>query len=541
MLSSSHSNSTPDASPRSGHTVVSLPQHSPLGRFEDNQILQTPGSTYTSRMPSRLRSPAGEPQRRLSPAATPDHGASRPMSFGDSSLHAVPTSLQRHFHHQRNQSSSELHPLATSSSPSTGHRRLRPHSVDMPFTGDNRTARTPEAASRGMLTGWLPGSPSSTDVDGSIPLSRNSTVSPSGLGRIGKKTPTTSRQTHSGRNSPSPSPSRFAFLSSLSSLTKSAPPPAEYDEQSDQDGLLNLNIDEALFPEISSPTGPRDPFSPAAFKNLEATATALLTKFQAAYRQQSTTLRVFRSEREAQADEMEEMETRTRHLKLQLEDMGRQALEREQEMKALRAALEKERTANREGLAPAAPVASDGSTIVSEDLGVEEDQDGQRWSKTGSSSLEETDEESICGSPSVFSRSRSPTNPTAPGGGPEAGAGAGAAAGVPADLATQRQRARGATTTSQPRAVSRTPQAQPQPPISAFQKLVRGITAAEGSGNRGPATCRNCEGLSERAAWDTVSLLREENRTLKTRVAELESCVEGALDVVNGLAIPRAS
>lgn len=396
----------------------------------------------------------------------------------------------------------------------------------MTFTGDNRTPRTPEASPRGLLAGWMPASPSSADVEGSIPMSRGSTASPSGLGRFVKTPTATPRQTRNSKNCPSPNTSRFAFLSSLSSLTKSSPAPAEYDEQSDQDGLLNLNINEALFPDTSSPSGPRDPFSPAAFKNLETTATALLTKFQAAYRQQSTTLRALRSEREAQADEMEEMETRTRHLKLQLENMARQALEREQEMKALRAALEKERAASREGAAP--PVASDGSsTIVSEDLGAEEDQVGQRWSKAGSCSLEETDEESIGDSPSVFSRSRSPTNPTA--GGPEAGAGAQAGGASSADPATQqRQRSRGAASKAQPRAGPQTQQ------MNAFQKLVRGITgdAADASG-----ACRNCEGLSERAAWDTVSLLREENRTLKTRVGELESCIEGALDVVNGIRI----
>ncbi|ROT40361.1 hypothetical protein SODALDRAFT_321729 [Sodiomyces alkalinus F11] len=533
MLNPSDSNCVADAPLRSEHAVVTVSEspHPELESFEDKQNIQPPGSAYTtSRTPLRLRSPADQAQHQLPPAATLDNGASRPMSFGDSSLHPVPTSLQRHFHHQRNQSSSELRPSATFSSPSTGHRRLRPHSVDMPFTGDNRTAHTLESASRGMLAGWLPGSPSSTDAEVSIPLSRSSTVSPSTFSRIGR-TPNASRQSQNSKNAPSPSTSRFAFLSSLSSLTKSTPAPAEYDEQSDQDGLLSLNIQEALFPDVSSPTGPRDAFSPAAFKNLEAAATALLTKFQTVYRQQSTTLKVFRSEREAQADEIEEMEMRTRHLKLQLENMARQALDQEQEMKALRAALEKEKMAGREVVPP---VTSDGSTIVSEDLGAEDDQDGQRWSKTSSSSLDDTDEESICDSPSVFSRSRSPANPIASGGGLEAGAAATAAAGMSADPATQRQRnSRGGTTSkSQLRAVPPVPQAQPQAQtqISAFQKLVRGIT-----GETEASACRNCEGLSERAAWDTVSLLREENRTLKTRVAELESCVEGALDVVNGL------
>ena len=38
-------------------------------------------------------------------------------------------------------------------------------------------------------------------------------------------------------------------------------------------------------------------------------------------------------------------------------------------------------------------------------------------------------------------------------------------------------------------------------------------------------------------AWDTVGLLRAENRGLKERVGELEGCVEGALDLCSGLGL----
>jgi cell division septum initiation protein DivIVA len=38
-------------------------------------------------------------------------------------------------------------------------------------------------------------------------------------------------------------------------------------------------------------------------------------------------------------------------------------------------------------------------------------------------------------------------------------------------------------------------------------------------------------------AWDTVNLLKDENKGLKDRVEELETAVEGALDVVNGIGL----
>jgi len=50
-------------------------------------------------------------------------------------------------------------------------------------------------------------------------------------------------------------------------------------------------------------------------------------------------------------------------------------------------------------------------------------------------------------------------------------------------------------------------------------------------------SCRNCEGQDASAAWNTVSLLRDENKGLKRRVGELESAVEEVLDAVNGVSM----
>ena len=66
--------------------------------------------------------------------------------------------------------------------------------------------------------------------------------------------------------------------------------------------------------------------------------------------------------------------------------------------------------------------------------------------------------------------------------------------------------------------------------MSAFQKILKGI-----SGDEPAAGCQNCKGQDASVAWDTVGMLRDENRYLKTRVGELEVAVEGALDFVNGI------
>lgn len=92
--------------------------------------------------------------------------------------------------------------------------------------------------------------------------------------------------------------------------------------------------------------GPADPLDPTSFHDLLTHATAMIETMQNAYRQQSAALRELQAEHAAQADELEESQTRGRLLKTQLEDMGerlatqerqceeRLVLEREQRVEA---------------------------------------------------------------------------------------------------------------------------------------------------------------------------------------------------------------
>ncbi|KAK0753169.1 hypothetical protein B0T18DRAFT_396157 [Schizothecium vesticola] len=84
-----------------------------------------------------------------------------------------------------------------------------------------------------------------------------------------------------------------------------------------------------------------------------------------------------------------------------------------------------------------------------------------------------------------------------------------------------------------PPARARVQQPQPQPQLSAFQKIIKGI-AGDAEETNG---CTNCRGRDASVAWDTLSVLRDENKHLKVRMGELEVAVEGALDLVNGIGL----
>ena len=72
--------------------------------------------------------------------------------------------------------------------------------------------------------------------------------------------------------------------------------------------------------------------------------------------------------------------------------------------------------------------------------------------------------------------------------------------------------------------------------MSALQKIIRGISG-ETDSTETSSDCDKCKGQEASIAWDTVSLLRDENKHLKHRVGQLEVAVEGALDLVNGIGL----
>ncbi|KAI1117056.1 hypothetical protein F5Y14DRAFT_404658 [Nemania sp. NC0429] len=433
--------------------------------------------------------------------------------------------------HQRQQSAPILparRPSTPSLPPSRAHSPKR--SQAMPLTGDRRGGNSP-----GRFGGRLSGR--------STPPVDHDTAFPSNHGRAPVDT-----------TPKSAAPSRLGFLASFTSrMASPTQSPARTDDE-----LCDLDVEAALFPASTPLDG--EAFSPAAYKNLQANATGLLHRMQDAYRQRTTALREMQAEREAYDEEMEEMELRARHFKSQLETMAAKAAEQEKAMQQLVAELQAERRAHRHHeereqqrarLFRGTSGEDGGSVVGNEDLCVDEDE-RKRW-RASNSTLKsdisiDTDGDSA-ESESIFSRSRSPTAMTCV---TENESLMDVPVPVSATPSLHLSPGSGLGLSLGPHHPPTRAAAAPKPKsaqqLTAFQRLVKGISAIKeegetpGSGSRSgsrprPDTCRNCGGQDSSVAWNTVSLLRDENSALKQRVAHLEVAVEGALDVVNGIKI----
>ena len=366
-------------------------------------------------------------------------------------------------------------------------------SPDMSFTGDKMPGVAVEGPQRRRFSGWFGRAPNAEADSPTCSANKPLKIATS--------------QSNTPKVSPSSANRRFSFFGPSISAPKTpiSAPVLEDDE------LASLDIQSALFPGGQPNDGAA--FSPAAFKNLQMVATGLLTRFQVAYQQRTTELRDIRAEQEVKEEEQSEMETRVQHLKMQLEEMGRKVAERESSIQTLLDELTEEKQQRmEEHMARAkAPRPSDAMTI-SEDLGVEEDQrrHGRRSSAetTKSDSSLDTDEESI-EEASIFSISRSPTMPTSA-----------------AEIALAEQLA------SLPKQMVLVERQRKQSNAQSgpFQKFFKG----QGQGGDQSVTgCHKCKETG--LAWETVNLLKSENKGLKDRVVELETAVDTALDAVNGL------
>ncbi|KAL7626745.1 hypothetical protein AAE478_003519 [Parahypoxylon ruwenzoriense] len=466
--------------------------------------------------------------------------------------------------HQRQQSAPSFPSLpyafdTRQGSPIRGGGHARHQSQGMPYTGDGRARSGGRGGGGGRR--WLSGT-STPPNDGGAASADTTPKSKRGAATdVDNSTP----------RSGTAAPSRFGFLASITTrLTSQSPGPTQTPEEVDEE-LCSLDIEAALYPASSlSPMGRDDAFSPAAYKNLRVNATGLLRKMQEAYRQRVTALREVEAEREAQREEAEETELRIRSLRNQLETMAAKAAQQEREMQGLVAEVQAEREKNemrrnqtrgrllrgeREGMilttdsAEEVPLNDGEEKGVEEDGQEEEDEEEERdmWRKRKSAGTVRSDlsidttttsSRDSAESESIFSRSRSPTAMTS------------ATESENLELPTT-TRAPAATSTATATNTAATPPPLPtinlppripkpstpqQQQLTAFQKLVKGISGG-GAGEVIVESCSNCQGRDSSVAWDTVSLLRDENKGLKHRVAQLEVVVEGALDVVNGIGL----
>lgn len=302
-------------------------------------------------------------------------------------------------------------------------------------------------------------------------------------------------------------------LSSRFSFFMGKPAPAKTSSAIDPtDEFLDLDINAALFP-----AGPADSFSPASFKNHMQHAEGLLSRLQAAYRERTISLREMQAEKETQVEEREGAEVRSKHLKIQLDDMSAKLAEQDNAMMDLVEQLANEKRLRREeesarkrSVRLVKPSGIGALTPITPDAGVGQDHQSNRMSSASTTDCDSEDESSA---ESLFSKKHS-SSPR---------------------ISLSSISTTSSPETYQPPEVSSIAIAQTarlrhgQPTLVKSQRQ-----SSVGSGSPG-WSCANCQGGNASEAWTVVSVLKEENKCLKDRVEHMEQALEGCLDVVNRL------
>ncbi|KAI4191741.1 MAG: hypothetical protein LQ346_004625 [Caloplaca aetnensis] len=261
-----------------------------------------------------------------------------------------------------------------------------------------------------------------------------------------------------------------------------------------------------------------DPFSPSAFKNLQQNAEGLLLKLQAAYKQRSQALHDVLAEKEAEAEELEGAEMRSKHLKLQLDDMTTKLAEQDQAMMDLVDQLAQEKQARREAddALQAQQTAAghlDHGSSNGDDLHTE-----RTWkSRTSTASELSTESEGSCAE-SLFSR-HGATSPAM----------SMSSVSTMNSPETQHHQAPAKPNQRHP------PVPETSPPFLGPRLLGIRTKAIKAQPPTSTANCVQCNGHGDSEAWDLVGILKLENQGLKTRVGQLESTVDDCLNMVKGL------
>jgi hypothetical protein len=271
-----------------------------------------------------------------------------------------------------------------------------------------------------------------------------------------------------GESTKSPAPSQKTSWFSRRPKTTSTP-------RQTSDEFATLDVNATLFP-----NGPVDPLNPASFNDLLLNATNLLTRMQAAYKEKLDYITTIQPEIDAQREEVEEAETRSKHLKLQLEDMGRQAQEHETAMQDLARQLFEEKMKVHEAREAVRTV-----RLVPRAESDEEQTPRRRKRNSGGSASDSGFESDL---ESVFS----------------AGTASGAETPATAPSISSANNAR-----------------QPKGRDGVVSR-----TGNNGGGKRLGA---------EHAAWATVEALRNENRDLRAQMEEMQRSLQGCIDFVSAV------
>lgn len=292
---------------------------------------------------------------------------------------------------------------------------------------------------------------------------------------------------------------RFSFFTSKSPIPKPHQLPDVHDE------FIDLDINKALFP-----AGPADPFSPAAFKNLVQNAEGLLSRLQAAYKERAITMRELAAEKDAQAEELAESETRAKHLKVQLDDMAAKLARQDNIVMDLVDGLAQEKQKRREEedvrkqsvkLLKASTARVFDHNSHPESPNTEEYRRQTDGSLINDSGFESEGESVV---DSVFSKSR--------------------------DIISNASYSSFSTCNS-PDLYLHHPPTTPPHGCHHHDSVVQHASTTR------PSSCSNCQGARSSQAWGMVLGMKEENRILNARLMQLEGALDGCLDLVTQLGV----
>ncbi|KAF2714994.1 hypothetical protein K504DRAFT_457175 [Pleomassaria siparia CBS 279.74] len=287
--------------------------------------------------------------------------------------------------------------------------------------------------------------------------------------------------------------SKFAWLLNTQKSAVIPPPVPSPKYHDPDDELLKLKISKALFPH-----GAVDPLDPSSFHDLLSTAEKLLARYQSAYRSVSSELCDARAEQSAQDDELDEADTRTRHLKMQLETVAARANDQDAEIRKLREELAFERRARQEEEA-----------AQKRSLSLIKDGSPRRRNRVSNSDVSiDSGFESDCDTDatSIFSGPQSCVSPT--------------------DTVSSATSVADSQTDTTPKGK--------KPLVTLRRSTFDKVRDRSVDLERGGWGCTNCEGGAHSAVWGRLAREREENSQLRSRVETLEVAVESALDVVDG-------
>ena len=301
-----------------------------------------------------------------------------------------------------------------------------------------------------------------------------------------------------------PTTSRFPFFASKSRQ----PLPLSLNAD---DEFAHLDIKAAL-----QPGGQADPFSPSSFKNLLQHAEGLLTRMQSAYQQRTLCLQEVVAEKDAQSEELEEAQTRARHLKIQLDDMTAKMAEQDKAMMDIvdELAMEKEARRNEEDARRRTKRVIDATMEAASPRGGHHRRPYRiSRASTVSDSGFESDE------------------------------------GSSADSLFSKQQVTSSSATSVTTSSMNSPEIQQSSEFLPFsskllkeQPIMKCTNAVNRSSTSnatsiGKEQFIRCQDFQSSEAWNVVGMLTEENKELKSRIGHLESELDGCLDLVRGLGI----